>query len=210
MASFSQTIEGKYGVVTYQETKNTYDWIMKSIGKGGFEKLKVATTFQFDISEISCSCESLEEFVSCAYGQNDYSFIAMTFNVYSGDKSLCYISVSYSSKVRISTDTKYLLENIVGLLKDTSLNEVEVDDSISVAYIEHQSNDVIINGDSNTVATNSSTAVNIELPTNAEPKWKQNFRAIMQNLAANWLWYLLCLGAGALLSWAVSQGFING
>lgn len=36
MADFAQRIDNKYGTATYQDTKNTYDWIMKAIQKMNF------------------------------------------------------------------------------------------------------------------------------------------------------------------------------
>ena len=205
VASFSQEIEGKYGIKTYQETKNTYDWVMKSLDKGGFKNLKVEAKFHFQTSEISCSCENIEEFIEYAYGQDDYALISMAFSVKSGDISLCYISVNYSSNVYISTDTKNLLEKIVSLLKNTVLNETEENDPISVTYIGNQSNDVIINGDNNTVAANSSVAMDIKSPTNAEPKWKQNLRAIVQDLIANWIWYLLTAAVAVIITYFATK-----
>lgn len=200
LASFSQSIPGKYGVKSYQETKNTYDWIMKSLYKGGFQDLEVDTDFLFDMAEITCSCKGLEEFVEHAYGQDNYSLISMDFKIQSKGISRWYISMDGSSKINIRTNTKILLEKVIDLLKDTSLDETEVNDPISVTYIEHQSNDITIDGDNNAVAVNSSTAVNIESSTNAEPRWKQNLKAIVQNLIANWIWYLLTATIAAIIT----------
>lgn len=156
MASFSQNIPIKYGVETYQDTKNTYDWIMKSLNKGGFQDLKIETDFLFDISKISCSCKNIEEFVEHAYGQNDYCFTSMYISIKSEGAPLCFISVNTIPGVRISTNKKILLEKIVSLLGNTSLDETEAKDPISVMYIEHQNNSVTVNGNNNVIANNQS------------------------------------------------------
>ena len=196
LASFSQSIPIKYGVKSYQDTKNTYDWIMKSLDKGKFQDLKVETSFQFDISEISCSCANIEEFVDLAYGQSNYKFITMNFRIESKGGPLWFISVDTICQVRISAENKSLLEKVVGLLKNTSLNETEVNDPISVTYVEHQESNITFNGNNNVVANNSSTITASEK--NTETKVSQWFSAIGQNLLANGIWYLLCLAAGAI------------
>lgn len=165
MASFSQNIPIKYGVKSYQDTKNTYDWIMKSLNKGEFQDLKIETRFLFDISEISYSCENIEKFVEHAYGQNDYSFISMHLSIESKGVPLWFISVDTTPHVRISTDTKTLLEKIVGLLRSTSLDETETNDPISVMYIEHQDNSVTVSGNGNVITNNHSIITDkLELP----------------------------------------------
>lgn len=165
LASFSQNIPAKYGVKSYQDTKNTYDWIMKSLNKGEFLNLKIETSFLFNISEIFCSCKNIEEFVEHAYGQSGYSFTSMHFEIESKGIPLWFISVDTISGLRISTDTKTLLEKIVNLLKSTSLDETETSDPISVMYIEHQDNSVTVNGNSNVIANNHGIITDkLELP----------------------------------------------
>lgn len=206
MASFSQNISGKYGVKSYQDTKKTYDWIMKSLNKGGFENLKVTTEFLFDISEITCKCKNIEEFVEHAYGQSDYNLVSMDFTIKSEGIPLWFIIVDSSSRIRISTDTKSLLEKIVGLLKNTSLDGTEKNGPISVTHIDYQNNSVIVNGDSNIIANEHSTITNKqEKPESKINKWLQG---ICQGILANWIWYILGLIASALLIWAVSKGYI--
>lgn len=206
MASFSQNISGKYGVKSYRDTKNTYDWIMKSLNKGDFENLEVTAEFLFRVSEITCSCNKIEEFVEYAYGQSNYEFISMHFSIKSEGISLWFVSVDSASQVRISTDTKSLLEKIVGLLKNTSLDGTEKNGPISVTHIDYQNNSVIVNGDSNIIANEHSTITNKqEKPESKINKWLQG---ICQGILANWIWYILGLVASALLIWAVSKGYI--
>ncbi len=204
VASFSQQIEGKYGTKSYQDTKNTYDWIMKSLNRGEFQDLKVETYFLFDMSEITCSCESIEEFVEHAYGQSNYHLISMRFCIEAKEIPLWFISVDNRSKLHISTDTKSLLEKMVDLLRNTSLDEAENDSPISVTYIEHQDNSVTVNGDSNIIANNHSTILDKqEKPTSKISGW---LKGICQGILANWIWYILGLVVCTLLAWAVSAG----
>ena len=56
MATFWKDIKNKYSVRTYQDTKNTYDWIIKAINKGNFGCDEVDAEFLFDISSMLCSC----------------------------------------------------------------------------------------------------------------------------------------------------------
>ena len=207
MASFSQEISGKYSVKNYQETKNTYDWIMKALSKGEFKDLEVHANFLFNISDITCSCENIEEFVEHAYGQSNYRFISMHFGIKSKEESLWFISVDYSAKLSISTDTKGMLEKVVSLLRNTSLDETEKDDLISVTYIEHQDNSVTINGDRNIISNNHSTITDKqEKSTSGIAKWTQG---ICQGILANLMWWILGLVVVMLLSWAVSKGYIS-
>lgn len=197
MANFNQMIDGKYGVSTYQETKNTYEWIMKAIHSENYSILNYSEKFLFDIGKIGCSCHSFKEFVEIAYGQQDYSLISMDLHLHfvndENDESI-YISVDPRRKVRVSAGNKTLLSEIVEKLETTNLASDEIDDSDSVVYIENQNNGVVIQGDKNCV----SYAKDINNP--QLPKWKQFLNAIIQNLVSNWIWYLLTIVATAVVT----------
>lgn len=194
MAKFNQKIDSKYGVNTYQETKNTYDWLMKVIHSEDYSKLRIEEHFNFDIGKIGCVCDNFTEFVENAYGQEDYSFTAMSLSLYFSSEEPIFIHVSPSGNVSISAGNKTLLSRIVEKLENTNLASNEINDSISVAYIENQNNGVIIQGDKNRV----SYAKNISNP--PAPKWKQFIGTIFQNLVANWIWYLITIIATALFT----------
>ena len=185
---------------------------MKSLNNGEFETLRIKTTFQFEISGMGCVCESVEEFVDRAYGQDDYHFIHMGFNVYSDATSLAYISVlffvNYGFQVYISTDTKILLEKIVGLLKDTSLSNAKTGVSVSatcpMTHIEYQDNSVTVNGDSNIIANNHSTVSDKQQK--PEPKSSGWIQGIFQGILANGVWWILGFVATAFIAWFVAKG----
>lgn len=207
MASFSQTIQGKYGVKSYQDTKNTYDWIMKSLEKGKFLNLEVSTEFLFWISEIRCKCNNIIEFTEHAYGQKDYRLISMHFSITSTEEGLWFLSVDSNSSIGISANSKSLLEKIVGLLRSTFLDKTEKNDPISITYIEHQDNSVTVNGDSNIIANNNSTI--LDKQEKPEAKVSNWIQGICQGMLANLMWWILGLVAVALLAWAVSNGYIG-
>lgn len=205
MASFKKEIKNTYGTKTYQDTKNTYDWITKALYKGDFPELVINSEFLFDISEISCSCEGITEFVENAYGQAGYSFTTFNLSVYSDKKRIAFVIVDLFCSVRISTDSKVMLERIVNLIESTSLDETEVNDPISVTYVETQINNdgVIVNGDGNIIANNHS-----EVEVGKEKKesaFKTFWEGVVQNIASNFLWYLLTLVAGSLLTYLLTN-----
>lgn len=201
MASFRKSIKNKYGVKTYQDTKNTYDWLSKALHKGDFRKLTISSEFLFDVSEITCSCEGIAEFVENAFGQEKYNFISFTMPVYSEGKRVAFISVNSNTEIGIITESKMMLEKIIGLLENTSLEDNESEVTTAVTYVENQinNNGVLIRGDGNMVANNRSE---LEIEKTAEESgFKQFCVGIMQNITSNFLWYLLTLTAGALATY---------
>ena len=205
MASFAKGISNVYKVDTYQGTKNTYDWVIKAIHKGDFQELKIKTKFLFCISDITCSCQGIEEFIENAYGQANYDLVSMDMSVYSEDKSIAYIIVNSFGGVKISTDSKVMLERIVSFLENTSLDETEVNDPISIMFIETQINNdgVMIQGNSNVVANNHSE---VEMDKEEEESCLKKFwSGVWQNIASNFIWYLLTLAAGGLLTYLLTN-----
>lgn len=205
VARFAKGISNRFEVGTYQGTKNTYDWIVKAIRKGDFQGLKVETNFLFHISDITCSCKGIEEFVENAYGQAEYDFVSMDMSIRSEDKSIAYINVNSFGGIRLSTDSKVMLERTINLLENTSLDEAEVNDPISVMYIETQINNdgVIIQGDGNTVANNHSE---IEIENKQEESGVKVFwSSVLQNITSNFIWYLLSLLAGGLVTYCLTN-----
>lgn len=200
MADFAQRIENKYGTDTYQDTKNTYDWIMKAIQKMNFSNIR--TSFGFYMGEISCFCNNIEEFVAHAYGQADYSFISMNFTVES-EESL-FISVDSGNQIRVSAESKNLLERAVISLKNTTLDESEVNNLTSVIYVNQQHVGTLIGGNNNIVANDHSSVVagnnNLIGQSDKESLIKQWLKAIGQNLISNGVWYILCILGGIVIA----------
>ena len=203
MASFSKKVKTKYGVSTYEETKNTYDWILKAIGEREFSNLSVEARFLFHLSSIVVSCESIEEFCENAYGYEGYSLISAGISSYSDKKRIAHFIIDYDGMISISTESKVVLEKIESLLIQTSLDETEINNPISIMYV--QNNDgVIVNGGNNLVSNNHSS-ISITQETSSEPRLKQWFKSIMQNLLANGIWYILALLVGVVATYLVKK-----
>ena len=201
MASFSKSITNKYGVKTYQDTKNTYDWLSKALHKGDFRELTILSEFLFDVSDITCSCDGIAEFVENAFGQEKYNLLVLKLFVYSEEKRVAFISIYPGTGINISTESKVMLEKIIELLENTSLEDNEYKATTAVTYVENQinNNGVLIRGDSNMVA-NSHSKLEIE-KASEESGIKQFCVGIMQNITSNFLWYLLTLAAGVLATY---------
>ena len=196
MARFSQTIQSKYGVSTYQETKNTYDWLIKAIHSLEYSDLEMIEDFLFNIGEIGCSCDNITEFINNAYGQENYSLISLSLFLQFEDKECIHISLDSDGTVRVSARSKALLSALVEKLNSINLISTEINDPISVAYIENQNNGIVVQGNNNSVATAGSK---IEEPPKT-PKWKQFFEAVIQNLVANALGYFIIAALSVVLS----------
>ena len=211
MASFAQYIENNYSTDTYQGTKNTYDWIEKVLQKQNVTDYDVE--FYFGLADISCSCSGIEEFASYAYGQLGFTFYHLEFSIRSGEGSPWYISVDSRNEVRISTKSKILLEECVSLLKNTTLDDTEINDSMSITYIEQQHVGAMLTGNNNTIANEHSSLItgtgntianehSAITPPNEpdESKMSQWLRAIGQNLLSNGIWYILCILGGVIIA----------
>lgn len=200
MASFSQSISGKYGVKSYQETKNTYDWMLKSIYKMKKTPKNISSKFDFRSGDIYCSCKAIEEFVENAYGAHMYSLSIM--HILALDVNI-YLSVDSRNVVTASANSKKDLEEIVGLLDGTELGPEEINDPISVIYIDRQDNSVTVNGDRNVVANDHSVIVDKhEKEESQTSKW---FQGICQGVLANGIWKLLGILAVAIIAYIATK-----
>lgn len=195
MARFSQTIDGKYGVKTYQETKKTYDWIVKAIAAGNYLSSQKQEDFYFSIGGINCSCKSIAEFTENAYGQENFSLISLTVTTCDKKGNIISFSVHDDGKIWVSTYSKIVLDDMINLLMSTNLSSTEVNDPKAVTYIENQNNGVFINGNKNRVTQ----AQNINTPQTS--KWRQLIASIFQNLIANGIWYLVIASGSALITY---------
>lgn len=201
MATFTKKIEIKYGVETFEQTKNTHDWILKSFNKYAKDKSKTTINFLFHIGDIYCSVDSIEEFIQAVVGSESvYSFTSLNINLYNGDETI-YISV-YLGEVGITTDNKGTLLQITKVLQETTLEEEK---QTATTYIENQYNGNVVKGNDNIVVSNSEK-VNINKDTKQEEKineskFKKWLTAIGQNLLSNGIWYLLIAIGTAVITY---------
>jgi len=204
MASFSKDIDLKYGVNTYEETKKTYEWIEKSAKKWGGKKATISMDFQFYLGDIMCTTDDIKEFCEITYGVAGYRLIALRGVVYAGEKR---IYLNYLGDLSVSTDNKVDLESFLNILQKTNFDDK---DELPITYIgsqiniESQNNGTIVQGDNNTVVSQSS---NININTDKKvSKLKKWITAVLQNIVSNWIWYLLTAGAAALITYFSTKG----
>lgn len=198
MASFSKDIELKYGVSTYEETKRTYEWIEKSAKKWGGSNATISIEFQFHLGDIMCTAEGIQEFCEITYGVVGYHLISFRGNISVGDKR---IFLNYlGGKFSVNTNNKVDLEHFFNVLETTKLEEeMPITYIGSQINIENQNNGTIVQGDNNTVVSQSS---NVNINTDKkESKFKKWITAILQNIVSNWIWYLLTACATVIITY---------
>ncbi len=204
MASFSKKIELKYGIDTFEETKRTYEWIEKSARKWGGDKTIISVNFLFNLGDITCDVNSIQEFCEITYGSTGYSLVSFAGNI-SVEKKKIYFN--YLTELSISADSRVELQSFSNILEKTSIDE---QDELQVTYIESQiniknlNNGTINHGDNNTVISQSS---NVNMNTSRkDSKFKQCFIAVMQNILSNGIWYLLTAAIAALITYFSTRG----
>ena len=172
MATFWKDTKNKYGVSTYQETKNSYDWIIKALQKGNLNINDMKAEFLFKTSGILCSCKGISEFTENAYGHSDFKLNHYHITIWPTKTDMIHIDVKHDNRISVSTESRGMLEVVINLLESTTLDESEFDKPISV----------------------------IQLETKGDSQIKQFCTGILQNVASNFIWYLLTFIAGVLLT----------
>ena len=181
MASFSTKIKSKYELNTYKGTKDTYEWINTSIENSGLKFDKAEVSFQFDIGKINCCCNSIEEFINYAYGQEEYSLTCFKITYYS-DINI-YISTTVFGEIRVNTDSKVLLEEIINILESPNIKQNK---NVTNNYIQNNYEIGTISGDNNVVVQGDNSS--IAQQKTKKSTLKQWLESILQNLLANWIW----------------------
>lgn len=205
MASFTIDVTNKYGVDTFQDVKNTYDWIVTSVNELNVDVQDYHSHFLFYVGEIYCSTDGIEEFVQHAYGMSNFRFI--NFDIHfelKGNKSV-FINTSPRKEVSITSEDKSIINDITDALKKT-----DIDKSTESALPP-----ITINGDNNAIAIDNSSATAINRSKNVKVKNKisknsetdskksklrEILRAIAANIASNAIWYLLCILIGMIIA----------
>ena len=184
MASFSTHIKSRFELNTYKGTKDTYEWIIASLKKLNLNYEKIEVSFQFDIGDINCVCNSIEEFTEYAYGQNDYDLTCLSI-IYRSDSNIYIDAMTYNG-VRICTDSKVLLEEIISILESPDIKKSE---NATNNYIQNNYEIGTISGDNNAVVQGNNS--NITQQKVEKSTLKEWIGAILQNLVANWLWLVI-------------------
>lgn len=202
MANYSIDIKHKYGTKSYQETKNTYEWILKAFAKSNIDISHKKEDFSFYMGKLHCSTTSFEEFVENAYGCDGYDL--GRFQIYVFEKGEIILSVHCSTdKLSISSESKAMIETVVNSLESTSLDEAEINGPISIEIKAP-----IVIGDKNVVGndiTGNNNNINSDISATDKKtsKFKAWLESLAQNLLANWLWYLIGVGVSALLAYGI-------
>lgn len=151
------------------------------------------------MGDISCSCESIEEFSTHAYEQ---SIDVYMYNMHFYKKKIMMIvilkllllSLSFSNKVfNISCDSKEILIKICTALENSMKQDVSnvLLQNKDIKYIHDESIHVEI-GDNNTIQSanvGKNNSIKTESLTPKESFWSHVF----QTLVANWLWFIFGL-----------------
>lgn len=191
MANFSISIKNPYGVKDYESVKKTYDWIIDAVKDYSIEEVK--SSFLFDVGDITCSVDSIEEFTENAYGMEGFFYNSGYTRVIfeSGEKLMVHI---YDDKVTISSNNKTFISEVKNSLIDKQNKKTS---TINHQYnIFGDKNNVAIAGDKGkaTVISNGShNTVNSSV--NHSPEKRSGFidflKGIGTNIVSNIIWILL-------------------
>lgn len=198
MASFSKELPLKYQELDYTGVIGNYNWI-KDILSSLFENIeKPDCEISFRMGDISCSCQSIEEFLEHAYGQNINVYVYdLVFYQNSSDNNcnrLTHIIITCSDKtLTVYCDSKEKLIKICTALEDSMKPETSnvLLQAEKIQYIHDESTHVTM-GDHSTIQSaniGKNNMIKTEAPTPEESFWKP----VLQTLAANWVWFTLGL-----------------
>lgn len=205
MASFTINVTNKYGVDTFQDVKNTYDWIVMSVNKLNIDVQDYHSHFLFYVGEIYCSTDGIEEFIRHAYGMSGFKFVDLSIYFTLEGGINIYINVFSRGEMSISSKDKSIINNITN-----TLNQTDIDKSTESALPP-----ITITGDNNAIAIDNSSATAINRSKNVKVKNKisknsetdskksklrEILRAIAANIASNAIWYLLCILIGMIIA----------
>lgn len=207
MTSFSKELPLKYQVLDYEGVIENYNWIKNIIllQFANIEKIKCRISFL--MGDISCSCETIEEFSKHAYGQaiDVYTYtLSFDQNNSKGISSsqVAYIITNCSNKtLTVCCHKKENLIKICTALEDSMKSKQ------SNALIQLQTNNYIHDESTHVTMGNHSTiqGVNIGknnvMKTNASAPKESFWKSILQTLTANWMWFLLGLILAAILGY---------
>lgn len=215
MSSFSQTIEPKYDVSTYEGVRDNYNWIINSARELTNKELKINADFIFYIGEIRCSACSIDEFSDQCYGINNFKLIAFHIFVYEKEGDYIFGAI-YLSDLSIDADSRKDLEQIITILNRTSSQKNSQNNTGYIVKNEYHNVGVVVNGDNNTVANNNSAVANnnssiadngssVNDSSQKESAIKRWIESIAQNLAASLIWKLIPLIGIAIITYIVSK-----
>ena len=185
MARYSINIESKEPVDTVENVLTNVNWIKKAVADAGYPVDDYSFESQFNIGELSCTCDSEEELRVEALGQNTV-FSNTTLNFKHDDDYIGFIIspsnvINEGKNVFISCNNKTMLSNIVALLKiKTSENEDNSASSIVINANNINSSNIVV-GSGNTANVNAAPA----------PAKKSIWKDIWAGILKNIIWVLV-------------------
>lgn len=198
MASFSKKLPLKYQGLDYSGVIRNYNWIKDTV-TSKFENIeKIECKIAFRIGDISCTCESIEEFSQHAYGQkiDIYMYNLNFYQSISKNNSVSLVMFIIDSLQKILTvccDSMEILIKICTVLEDSMKPEISnvLLQAEKIQYIHDESTHVTM-GDRGTIQSaniGKNNMIKTKTPTSEESFWK----SVLQTLIANWVWFALGL-----------------
>lgn len=157
MASFSKKLPLKYQELDYSGVIGNYNWIKDTVTSKfeNIERNECKTAFH--IGDISCSCESIEEFSRHAYGQtiDIYMYNLNFYQSFSKNNSISLVMFIRDSSRKILTiccDSMEILIKICTALEDSMKPEISnvLLQAEKIQYIHDESTHVTM-GDRGTI-----------------------------------------------------------
>lgn len=207
MGSYSINIDlgiptkSRENLIQYYEFINTWTDLLCLDNK------KIEAKFQYDIGDITCTSDTLEEFKAESVGQQT-DLVNMTLHIYDGDKSLYYISISkrYKSSqknVYISSKSRQVLSKLLDCIEQAK-------EKYSSHGSEQQIIEQHIHGDQISITGSQISGSNIggsKNTINAQDKGKENsagkniIEMIIANITSNTIWWVIGIAAAAVLAY---------
>lgn len=200
---YSQDIITDIKGLNYSIVPNLYTWITSCV-----DKYKPGCSYKFNVhykyGELSCSTDNYDEFIRHTYGiEVDVFYLSISpdnldisFNIYNYNNNV-KISI-YSTDVNIISK---IVPSLKDIIKTRGINDSNSTTKIPEIQIEVAGDLTMIGsaiGSNNTTTNNGKTIIKKEI----SHKNKDSFCGeILQQIIANWIWWLLGILFVALLTY---------
>ena len=207
MGSYSINIDLGIPTDTRENLIQYYEFINTWTDLLGLDNKKIKAKFQYDIGDITCTSDTLEEFKAESVGQQT-DLVNMTLHIYDGDKSLYYISISkrYKSSpknVYISSKSRQVLSKLLDCIEQAK-------EKYSSHGSEQQIIEQHIHGDQISITGSQISGSNIGGRQNTinakdDKKEKTTLKAIVEtivaNITSNAIWWGIGVAVAAVLAY---------
>ena len=193
MTRFSKDISVRFKNLDYEGTIGNYTWVKESMESIYDSHLNLVTKFSFRVGDIYCTCNSIEEFMENAYGQDIAVFsFEMTYkNLNESGLQVYFLRQSFDKdKLHVSCEDKKTLIKICTLLEK---NRTNFTDNNLVQNITNNINDhstYISIGDNNTIH-HSDILTNSQVTNDKTTKGKAFWTPIAQSIFSRIIWIII-------------------